>query len=95
MGSTPGVYTITSSDATGTVKLTVNFDPATGNLWDVGSPPTCVLVVNQTAQPWPCVITTADGTFSQSIPLGTTRIRASQVQAQSGVVNVTQVQVSL
>jgi hypothetical protein len=91
----PGTYTIVSSDNTGTVSMTLNYDPATGLLRDVGAPAAALLVVNNTSQAWPCIITTADGQFSQLIPRGTTRATAAQIQAQAGITNVSQVQVSL
>lgn len=97
MASPPGTYVISASDQSGTVTVTINFDPASPvkALRNVGSPSRCLVADNATGGPYPYWVVTPQGTLIGNVPVGHSDLTVSQVTAQSGITNLTDISMGL
>jgi hypothetical protein len=97
MASPAGTYVITASDQVGMVSVTINYDPASPvkALRNVGAPGRCLVADNATSGPYPYWVVTPEGTLTGNVPLGHSDLTVSQITAQSGITDLTDISMGL
>jgi hypothetical protein len=81
MASPPGTFQIVVGSSTGNITVIVNFDPTTGAIRNVGSPPAALSCDNQTGRVCPVIVTGTGQPTTINVPVGVTTRTAAQLAA--------------